>query len=380
MADSNILDVEKLLTPIGGDNPAGIDIGHSVTMAEIEEMRKSILRGDNEATEPGDQAEASALMAQRRSEWREIEKQLLATFSKGKDLGAACLLVVATTNRAGWSALAPGFRLLKELQDQFWDTVYPLPDLEDEANPDYVDRLSKLERLDHESFLPLAMRQVAITDPKVGNEYSWSSHRQLEMLQESKPGKDDDVDARKTHIEEQFRLFDEAVAKTSLGFYETLFKNVDESVAELTALTDFVNERYAAVPEEDRPNFRNIQETFAQCRNLAVRLFRKKGGKFPDEMEDSGGYSEDGSGEGGGESGGSGGRGGEERDAVLLLERALMAMKAREKHNPAVFLVEEAIRWTRMPIGEWYLEATQDPNMSGFISKLMGAGSSTPSE
>jgi hypothetical protein len=58
---------------------------------------------------------------------------------------------------------------------------------------------------------------------------------------------------------------------------------------------------------------------------------------------------------------------------VVLLERALAHLREHH-HNPAEFLVEEAIRWTKMPIASWYLEASEDPNMSAFISKLMRRG------
>jgi len=370
-AEPIVIDIDKLLTPISEDNPAGVEQGKSVMMAEIEEKRKAILGGVNEATEPGMEVDQAALVAMRKGEWREIERMLLPVFSKGKDLLVTVALVEAAVNRAGWPAVAQGFRLVRRIQDEFWEPLYPQADPEDPDGP-YLQRLTLLERLDQDSRLPLAIRQILLTDARADKDYSWADYRQAEMMRESKPGKDENPDERRSMIEERFRVIDAAVTKTNLAYYERLFGYLDEAVNEMDLLVAFIDERYSDIPESERPNFRNIRATLDECRNLATRFFRKKGGKFPHEIEEESGGGAEGEEQGEGGSGGGGGAfvGG---DVTELLQRALSQMRAREKHNPAVYLIEEAIRWSRMPIGQWYLEALGDTHMSGFISKLMAA-------
>ncbi len=377
-AEPVVIDVDKLLAPVSEDNPVGVELGKSVMIAEIEERRKSILGGVNEATEPGMEVDQSALVAMRKSEWRDMERQLISVFPKGKDLQVCVALVEAAVNRAGWPAIAQGFRLVREAQQQYWETLYPQADLEDPDGP-YLQRLTLLERLDQDSRLPLAIRQILVTDARADKDYSWADYRQAEMLRESKPGKDENADERRAMVEEKFRVIDVSVTKTSLAYYERLFGYLDAAASEMDQLIAFIDEKYSEMPEADRPNFRNIRSTLDECRNLATRFFRKKGGKFPHEIEEeSAGTGSEEQGEAG--SGGGGGGVFIGGDVTEILGRALSQMRAREKHNPAVYLIEEAIRWSRMPIGQWYLEASSDPHMSGFISKLMSAEAGASSE
>ncbi len=379
----SVLDVEKLLTPIAGENPVGEDLrrlttpnGKSIFMDEIEERRRAIISGINENLELGDAAAADPVMLNQKrvSEWRDIERSIISAFSKGKELSAAGTLVLATVSGRGWAGIAPGFRLLRLLQEQYWDTLHPVPEVGDDGNPDYGDRLVSMERLDHENYLPLAIRQLGITDPKAGQQFSWSDFRQLEILRTSKPGPNDNVDSHRAMVDERSRLVETAADKGNLEYYTRLLKTIDDGLAEINALRDFVNERYASVPEDERPSFRKTDEAIEQARAIASGYWRKKGGGAEEEASEH----VEGSSEGGQSTGGTvmvatG-------DVVALLEKALSHLRVHQRHNPAAFLVEEAIRWTKMPISAWYLETISDPNMSGFVSKLMnsmrGEGSS----
>jgi type VI secretion system protein ImpA len=372
------LNFDNLLAPIEGDNPAGQDPrtisigGKGMLMAEIEEKRRAILGGVNENVEQGSQVDSQELTRQRRSEWKEVERMLQGTFSKGKELGTAVLFVQAAVSSRGWSALAPGLRLIRQLQENFWETLYPLPETDDNGNPDYLDRLVAMERMDHENFLPLALRQLSFTDPKAGYDFSWADQKQLEILKGAKPAEGEDPDAKRRMVDERTQAFEAALAKSNLAFYDGLVGWIRDAVSELGALRELVDERYAASPDEDRPTFRRISETLEECQNMAERLWRKKGGGAG---EAEGAESEESS---NGAGGGAIGAPVSDHDVVGLLERALSSLKAHHRHNPAAFLVEEAIRWTRMPISTWYLEASEDPSMSGFISKLMRGGASAP--
>src|SRR5579862_3419338 len=137
---------DSLLTPVAGDNPAGVDPrtitvqGKSMLLASIEEKRKAILSGTNENLEQGSQVDADTLARQRRSEWKEIERLLAPVFAQGKELGTAVTFVQAAAANQGWVALAPGLRMIRQLQADFWDTLHPLPEMDDQGNPDYMDR------------------------------------------------------------------------------------------------------------------------------------------------------------------------------------------------------------------------------------------------
>ena len=374
-SDPSLIDIEKLLAPISEDAPTGINLSKSVMITDIEQRRKALIDGVNEGTELGESVDQAALLSNRRREWKEIEKSILALFSKGKDLAAGVGLVEALANRAGWPAMGPGFRLLRMMQEMYFEQLHPQADEEDDFP--YFQRINLIERLDQDKRLPLALRQLPLTDGGGERNYTWSDYKQIEILRDGKPPKDDVEEWRRNQtqqVEEGMRNIEAAVQKTKLTFYEQMFGQLDEAATEIEALVALMDQKYSDIPEAERPSMRNVKEVLAETRNLAIRFFKKKGGKMPGEIAEeeaaaaeaaaAAGAGDDGSGAGGGKLVVSG-------DVTEVLQVALNQMRAREKHNPAVYLIQEAIRWSKMPIGKWYIEALNDPNLSGFISKLM---------
>jgi type VI secretion system protein ImpA len=371
-------DIEELLAPVSEENPSGEDLrqttvkGKSMLMAEIEEKRKAILSGVNENTEPDQFVDEAALAQQRRSGWREVEKMLIAAFAQGKELSAAVSFAQAAVVSHGWGAVEPCLRFIRLIQERFGDDLYPRAEMDDQGNPDFIDRLVLLDRLDHINFLPLAIRQLPVTDPRGGVDLSWSDFRRLEIMKEASPAKDEkpeQAEARRQLIETTAKTLNDAVAKSNLAHCEALLNTIRAAQTELAALRAFVDQRYPVHPSSDvKPTFLNTAEALDDCENLAMQLVRKKGGgQNPKDAEEKGGA-------GIGEGGPAGPSASSDQEAVMLLERALAWFRVHQRHNPAAYLVEEAIRWTRMPIASWYLEASEDPNIAGFVSKLMRKG------
>ena len=381
MSQPAVIDIERLLAPVPGENPAGEDLrrmgakgGKSILMDEIEEKRRAILKGVNENQEEGETVDPAALAQKRRGEWRDIEKAITAAFGQGKELSAAVTLVLAAVSAYGWKAIEPGFRFLRMLQDQYWDTLHPVPEADDSGAPDLTDRAALLSRLDHENYLPLALRQLSLTDPRQGAAFSWSDFQNLEILRSTKSQKEDEEDARKARVEEISRAIEEAVQKSPLSFYADLLKSIDAGLQSIHALGELVNEKYAPVAHEDQPDFRRSEQVLEEARAIASRYWKAKGGGAEQAEAEADAGSQP------AEASSSGGAAAPAGDVLALLTRALTLLRAQQPHNPAAFLVQEAIRWTRMPISEWYLETVDDTTMSGFVSKLMRGGGAPPGE
>jgi len=63
--------------------------------------------------------------------WREVREMAQTLMARSRDLRVALLWVRASLHVAGFSALAPGLRLLHGLLDNFWDHLHPLLDPDD---------------------------------------------------------------------------------------------------------------------------------------------------------------------------------------------------------------------------------------------------------
>src|SRR5262249_21846480 len=128
MPPAAVLDLAKLLAPIPGDKPTGADLRADAspgspyyavkdarTAARTAE-RQLVVAGDNGAPPP---------------DWKPV---LLhgskALAEKTKDLEVAAYLIEALVRLHGFAGLRDGFRLARELVEQFWDSLYPTPDEE----------------------------------------------------------------------------------------------------------------------------------------------------------------------------------------------------------------------------------------------------------
>src|SRR5215510_4572310 len=155
MASSQVLDIEALLLPIPGENPAGEDLIHEGTYDAIRKARQE--GRDRDALEPGVKTADWAAVIATATE---------ALTAKSKDLQIAVWLVEALVKRHGFPGLRDGLCCLWELQQQFWTSLYPTV-----INGDLEDRIRLLEWLNRD--LPLSIRQVPLTRSRDGEHYSW---------------------------------------------------------------------------------------------------------------------------------------------------------------------------------------------------------------
>jgi len=111
-----MIDSEKILAPLGAENPTGPDLRSLVddsTMQAIEELRRE---ADPETDASGGKA----------ANWPAVvsaSEQALAT--RSKDLLLAAWLTEALGRVEGFSGLQTGLRLVRELLDRYWDGIHP---------------------------------------------------------------------------------------------------------------------------------------------------------------------------------------------------------------------------------------------------------------
>src|SRR5437899_7511439 len=114
MASSQVLDIGTLLVPIAGEHPAGQDLLYDGVYEAIRMARQE--GKDRDTLEP----------SVRTADWAAvITLATEALRAKSKDLQIAVWLVEALVRRHGFPGLRDGLRLLGELQQQFWTSLYP---------------------------------------------------------------------------------------------------------------------------------------------------------------------------------------------------------------------------------------------------------------
>ena len=135
MGSPDVLDFARLLAPIPGENPAGrpvrADFSPTSSYQAIKDARSAARAGERSAAWSDEQ---DAQSADHRAHWKRLlELGPKAIAEESKDLEIAAWLTEGLVREHGYAGLRDGFRLMRELAETFWDTLYPLPDEEGSA-------------------------------------------------------------------------------------------------------------------------------------------------------------------------------------------------------------------------------------------------------
>lgn len=117
--------VEKLLLPVSAEQPCGPDWSDQPQFDELNRM----LKGKPEV-EVG-----SVVKPAEPPDWREVKGRSAEFLAKSKHLGIAMMFCGASLQTAGLPGLRDGLQLLRGLVEQYWPTIYPLLDAEDNNDP-----------------------------------------------------------------------------------------------------------------------------------------------------------------------------------------------------------------------------------------------------
>jgi type VI secretion system protein ImpA len=108
---------DDLLNPISGENPSGANLRYEKVYDQIKEARTE----DDDTLPTG----AWARSAKKADYNTVIKLASEALANKSKDLQLAAWLTEAHVKKEGIGLIQPCFKLFQDLQEQFWDTLYP---------------------------------------------------------------------------------------------------------------------------------------------------------------------------------------------------------------------------------------------------------------
>jgi type VI secretion system protein ImpA len=265
------IDMETLLAPIAGDNPAGENLRYEAVYDEIKEARR--------ADDPLDRGEWQHEV--KTADWARVEKIATdALQNRSKDIQIAVWLMEALIKRLGFEGVAAGLDLLSGLMSRFWDQLYPEID---DGDLDF--RAAPIDFLNEK--LWYAVKEIPVTDPGTSSGFSWfkwSESRDVgsEDSLRNQWGDMDDarIKARDQKIAEgkiTVEEFDGAVARSSLRFYATLLAAVETCREKLEALDQLLDEKFG----DEAPRLAEFRSALDDCHDLVAKLHREKAAKEP---------------------------------------------------------------------------------------------------
>lgn len=118
-------DLESLLAPIGDESPSGDDLEYDAEFMALERA----------AAPKAERAIGDNVKAAEEPDWEKVVELAEGVLRRSKDLRPAIHLTTAwmrTSGMPGWSA---GISLVRGLLENFWDTLHPQLDADDDDDP-----------------------------------------------------------------------------------------------------------------------------------------------------------------------------------------------------------------------------------------------------
>lgn len=365
MASPNRLQLESLLAPIAGDNPAGVDLRADTSPTSTYYKLKDARFGARAQERDLDaNAEVSDLLP----EWRtilDIAPKVIA--EESKDLEVTAWLIEALIRRYGFGGLRDGFRLARGLVETFAEQLYPLPD--EDGVSTRVAPLTALNGEGTDGTLIQPIRKAHLTegmDPGPFAAWHYEQARNLAGVAGE--------EAREWHLSagavtmDQIKVSQKA---TTPKFFIDLVDDLKQCQEAFAGLTTALDNAYGA----DAPPASGIRDGLEAALAIAMDLGRDALAT----RQAAGPVAGDGAGAAAGTGTGiAAGDLGSREEAFATLLRVAEFFRRAEPHSPVSYTLEELVRRGRMSLPDLLSELINDPTQRR--SYYVVAGMKPPEE
>lgn len=118
-----MLDVEKLLAPIGSEKPCGDDLEYDAAMLALEQAAQT----------KAERQFGDTVIAAQEPDWRDVQVRCEELFARTKNLHVAVLLARSWLKQRGYIGFVQGLALIEGLISRYWDQLYPALDPDDKS-------------------------------------------------------------------------------------------------------------------------------------------------------------------------------------------------------------------------------------------------------
>lgn len=343
---SRQIEVDDLLQPIAGENPAGESLRYEGTYDRIAEAR----REDDPKLSQG-----IYKTAHKRADWHTVSSVCIETLTtRTKDLQIAGWLLEAWLHRDGFAGVAKGLRVVAAMCERFWDQMYP----EIDAN-DLEGRIAPFDWIEQK--LSLKLKQIPLTTHSEGESYScvdWERACHFENLAMKDPRALQEALAT---INPSVSMFRNAVRATERSFYAELVCDLDDAIEACAQLEHLLDEKCG----KNAPGFRQFREALNAIRQLICQdmgeeevetgvLELESPQPAVPEFEPS-----------------SGGPIRSRADAYRRLSEAADYLLRAEPHSPTPYLVKRAVEWGNMSLPELLQQIVRNEGELTEIDRLL---------
>lgn len=349
LTSSRQIEVEDLLQPIAGDNPAGESLRYEGTYDRIAEAR----REDDPKLSQG-----IYKSAHKRADWFTVSGVCIeALTTRTKDLQIAGWLLEAWLHRDGFNGVAKGLRVVAAMCERFWNEMYPA--IEPSEIEGLEGRIAPFDWIEQK--LSLKLKQIPLTMHSEGESYSyvdWERACHFENLAMKDPRALQEALAK---IDPTVSAFRNAVRATDRSFYQELVHDLDDAIEACAQLEQMLDEKCG----KNAPGFHQFKQALNAIRQLICKdmgeeeietdvLELESPQPAVPEFEPS-----------------SGGPIRSRADAYRRLSEAADYLLRAEPHSPTPYLVKRAVEWGNMSLPELLQQIVRNEGELSEIDRLL---------
>lgn len=356
------MDVAALSAPIAEDATTGIDLrlDHSSTSIyhRLRDLRTAARNNERSAIADGEKNFINP------RDWLQIASMVPDIIhSTSKDIELVAWWIEALTRTEGFSGLARGYRLARELIEQYGNALYPQPD--EDGLTTQLSALIGLNGYGGEGALIQPIKSIAMTAGSPPAPYAvWQCEQAFDL--ERLSGNKREAKIKEGHVTRA--NLDLAVAETDITFFIQLHADMQQAIAEYQAFQAVID---SYCSDEPQPTGR-ILECLEKCLQalhymvgdrLTVQGATDTDSKAPTVSEespaDNNNYSPE--------------------APIMDRESALQGLKSiaaffrrTEPHSPISYAIDQAVRWSHLSLPDLIAELIPDESARGKYKSLTG--------
>ena len=155
-------DLEPLMAAVSPDAPSGVDLEYDPDFSRMEKAAQGT----------PDQEFGSTKIEGAPADWDEVRDAAMSILRRSRDLRAATYLAEAELSRVGLFGFRNALQLISVFVEEFWDTVYPKLDADDEDDPTI--RINSLAGLCKVGGVIRQLRVTPILVSRSVGKFSWT--------------------------------------------------------------------------------------------------------------------------------------------------------------------------------------------------------------
>jgi len=346
------LDIEALLAPLPGDDPAGDPRAYAHRLRDqLHELRRE--------DDPDDYDEATRPAQWKHADWNGVaETASAALVSDSKDIRVACHLAEALVRLNGLAGLHQSLTLLLQLTDECWDRLNPPLDPED---PDT--RAAPLANMLDDPVRGLCFPNVIRQIPLLGRGAETCSLSAWKQMRTA-GGESADLAEALLHSSDPEELTERVAA-------------ADASLNQLEALRAALNEKLG----DHAPGLCHLEEAVTDCRGLLAHALAEVGVEPTISPAETSGEQDN------NETTAPPAASGQlsasdalrnRREAYRRIEQAARFLNQLEPHSPVPLLVLRAVKLSDLPFPSLIRQFVREENILSEMDRELGIGGTDP--